>query len=146
MHPTPKGTCYHVRVDDENTDVRALLTSLGASDIHHVQKCNDDSREWCVDVTGELTGDSAVPWACFEAESDALLAPKGALGRKLAEKDGEKNSAWLAKRLGGCGSPRRASAAAAPPSRRPSARSDFALLDTSVPTSSDPTPVVFRDD
>ena len=98
VHPTPKGEAYHVRVDDENTDVRALLTSLGASDIHHVQKCNDDSREWCVDVSGELTGDSAVPWACFEAERDALLHQKapstGSWPKKAAKKASEdkKNS------------------------------------------------------
>ena len=101
VHPTPKGEAYHVRVDDENTDVRALLTSLGASEIHHVQKCNDDSREWCVGVSGELTGDSAVPWACFEAERDALLHQKAPSAGSWPKKTAKKLRTWLAKRLGG---------------------------------------------
>jgi len=122
VHPTPKGTCYHVRVDDETTDVRALLTSLGASEIHHVQRCNDDSREWCVDVTGELTGDQCVPWACFEAERDALIHQKAPSTGSWPKKTAKKLRAWLSKRLGGSAAPatrkRRGSAAESPAKRQ----------------------------
>ena len=89
--------------------------------MHHVQKCNDDSREWCVDVSGELTGDQCVPWACFEAERDALLHQKAPATGSWPKKAAKKLRAWLSKRLGGAQPAtrkRRGSAAESPAKRQ----------------------------
>ncbi len=67
-------------------------------------------------------GDQCVPWACFEAERDALIQQKAPATGSWPKKTAKKLRAWLAKRLGGSAAPatrkRRGSAAESPAKRQ----------------------------
>ena len=72
-------------------------------------------------MAGELTGDQCVPWACFEAERDALLHQKAPSTGSWPKKTAKKLRTWLAKRLGGAQPAtrkRRGSAAESPAKRQ----------------------------